>query len=130
MAIYFGVENGKMDNQTITPFALMGLIGLFQGFRFLRLKSVFVQQTKAIPGYGEKLVWSFRNEGYEAQIGESKSYVAWNHVAETKSTPDGVLIYPQPGLWEWIPKTAFTSESDYIRFLELIAAKTKHSRIG
>ena len=130
LAVYFGVENGKIDSQSFAPFVLVCVFALIQGVRFLSLRSNFIKQTKLIPGYGEKLMWTFQPEGYSGRIGESRSFVDWNHVSETKFTPDGVLIYPQPGLWEWVPKSAFTSEADYDRFLDLLAAKTKHSKPG
>ena len=130
LGLYFGVENDKIDSQSFIPFVLVSVFALFQGVRFLKARSNFIKQTKLIPGYGEKLTWTFQSEGYGARIGESRSFVAWTHVSETKLTPDGVLIYPQPGLWEWLPKFAFTSETDYARFLDLLAAKTKHSKLG
>jgi hypothetical protein len=41
-----------------------------------------------------------------------------------------VLLYQQKRLFNWLPKTAFNSEADYNRFLDLLAAKTKHSKLG
>lgn len=128
--IGLGIGKDKIDNQTLAIFTLVTVFSLISGFRFFRAKSFFVQQIKGIPGYGEKQSWLFKDDGYEARIGESQSHVSWNHVTETKATPDGVLIYPQPTLWEWLPKTAFTSEADYNRFLDLLATKTKHSKLS
>ncbi len=49
---------------------------------------------------------------------------------ETKSSPDGTLIYLQRLMFYWLPKTAFASAADYARFLDLIATKTKYSQIA
>lgn len=128
--VFLGVGSDKMDMQTLAIFVPVTIFSLIFGFRFLRAKSSFVEQIKAIPGYGEKLDWLFKNDGYEASTGGSQSRVAWSHVAETKATPDGVLIYPQPDLYEWVPRSAFASLPDYTRFLDLLASKTKHSKLG
>ncbi len=59
-----------------------------------------------------------------------ESSLSWSQVMETKLTSDGALIYLQRLMFHWLPKTAFTSEADYNRFLGLLTAKTKHAKIG
>ncbi len=54
----------------------------------------------------------------------------WNVIFESVETPEGILIYPQKNLFYWLPRTAFATESDYTNFRDLIASKTKHSKIS
>jgi len=83
-----------------------------------------------MPGYGMTITWTINYDGYEAKLGENHESTSWKDVFESVATPDGALIYLQKSLFEWLPKTAFTSEADYTRFLDLLAAKTKHSKLG
>lgn len=83
-----------------------------------------------MPGANEQTELTFKKDGYDSKFGESSGFVSWTHVFGTTATPDGVLIYLQKDVLEWLPKTAFTSEADYNRFLDLLAAKTKHIKLG
>jgi hypothetical protein len=88
------------------------------------------KSVRAMPGFGELVVWRVREDGFENFLGKSGGFNAWEHIVESVRTPDGVLIYPVKDIFYWVPKSAFTSEADYTRFLDLLAAKTKHSKLG
>ncbi|MBB5036662.1 YcxB family protein [Prosthecobacter dejongeii] len=94
-------------------------------FRFM-LK----QQIKRIPAYGMTLRYVMTEDGLRSTAGGAESFLPWNLVIKSIATPDGVLVYPQQNLFNWLPKTAFTSEADYARFLQLITSKTQHSKVG
>lgn len=87
-------------------------------------------QIKRIPAYGMTLHYTVTEAGLRSTVGELETFLPWNLVLKSMATPDGVLVYPQSNMFNWLPKTAFASESDYDRFLHLISAKTKHSKIG
>lgn len=59
-------------------------------------------------------------------------FLTWGRVNRTCAFRDGVLIFQclPPNTFYWLPKASFTSESGYQSSLELIASKTKHSKIG
>lgn len=80
---------------------------------------------------GQKVMhWKFQAEAVECATEGSRSRTEWTLFTESVSSPDGALIYWNKSSFHWLPKTAFTSESDYTRFLAILAAKTKHSQIG
>ncbi len=66
----------------------------------------------------------------QASLSSGQARFNWEHFKESVSTPDGALIYSAKRAFNWLPKTAFTSEADYNRFLDLLAAKTKHTKLG
>lgn len=79
---------------------------------------------------GLEFHFAFSDEGIRSQTEGANGTVTWRFVLESVSTPEGSLIYIQKGLFHWLAKTAFASEADYTRFLDLLAAKTKHSKLN
>lgn len=126
----FSISDGDISVRGLGPPAL--LIG-FSGRVLVRIrnsKSDFLDRVKQVPGLDEQTQMRFKGDGYECQVGASRGFVSWTHVYETIATPDGVLIYAQKNVFDWLPKTAFTSEADYKCFLDLLAARTKHSKLN
>lgn len=93
-------------------------------------KRRFISGSKSSPLLGSKLIYKATEEALQITSPRSNGTLNWGVFHKTVSTPDGALLYQQKHLFYWLPKTAFASESDYDRFLQLIAAKTKHSKIG
>jgi hypothetical protein len=85
---------------------------------------------RQIPGRDQPVYWTINNQGISQQIGGSHAFTDWTHVFESSAAADGALVYSQKSLFYWLPKTAFTSEAEYQRFIELLKAKTKHSTVG
>ena len=83
-----------------------------------------------MPTYGKILSFMITDEGLLCTGDSAESFLPWKTVLKSIETPDGSLVYRQTNLFEWLPKTAFTSEADYNRFLDLLAAKTKHSKLS
>jgi hypothetical protein len=108
------------------------LAGLWLWFFLMKnfLRSSQSRNIKSAPTYGKMMHWTVTNEALKCNLDNASSTLPWSQVYKSVETPDGVLIYLQKMLFNWLPKTAFTSEADYTRLLELLAAKTKHSRIG
>ena len=89
-----------------------------------------IQNIRQWPTFGQTVSFTFTDEGMRTVADPSHGFTAWKHVLFSASAPEGGLIFTQPDAFQWLPKTAFTSEADYNRFLDLLAAKTKHSKLG
>lgn len=107
------------------------LVGLWLWLFLMKLVLRFIQSRnlKSIPGYGNTISWTVTHEALQSSLASAKSTIPWSQVYKTIETPDGALIYLQKMLFNWLPKTAFNSEGDYGRFLELLTDRTRHSKI-
>lgn len=112
---------------TLTFFALSPLVVFVADWiaKVLARRSV----TRS-PSLGHKFHFAFSDEGIRSQTDGANGTVSWKFVLESAGTPEGALIYLQKRMFHWLAKTAFTSEADYNRLLDLLAAKTKHSKLG
>ena len=90
----------------------------------------FISGLKSSPLLNTELTFKATESGVVVISSHSSSTLNWDLFHKTVGTSDGVLLYQQKYIFNWLPKTAFTSESDYQRFLELAASKTKHSKIS
>lgn len=125
--IVFEAKHGRAW-WSLTPILVIPCLVLIFGSK---LRSwINDKAVRKMPGYGETIVWQIREDGFENHLGKSGGFNTWEHIFESVTTPQGVLIYPQKDIFYWLPKTAFNSEADYNRFLDLLAAKTKHSKLG
>ncbi len=88
------------------------------------------KRIQAMPVHGKVIRWFMTDENLKHEAGDSTSVTPWSMILESVATPDGCLIYPQKNLFYWFPKFAFSSGSDEQRFLDLLAAKTKHTKLG
>ena len=49
----------------------------------------------------------------------------WKGIMEACITPDGFLLYPQKGIFNWIPRSAFASPADAEVLADILRRKTK-----
>jgi hypothetical protein len=64
------------------------------------------------PHLGEHITFTFDEEGIQAE-GESFFWtLAWKGIIQIVSTPQGLLLYPQPQIFYWIPRDAIVEEYD------------------
>lgn len=91
---------------------------------------IFASNIKSSPLLRQSIVYKASQSGLQIESPVSTSMLSWNAFHKTAGTLNGVLLFQQKRLFNWLPKTAFTSEADYNRFLDLLAAKTKHSKLG
>jgi hypothetical protein len=103
---------------------------LSSAFRQYVLKRQFISGLKSSPLSDQLITYQVSEPGVDVVSPVSASKLTWNAFHQTLGTPEGVLLYQQKRLFNWLPKTAFNSEADYNRFLDLLAAKTKHSKLG
>ena len=128
-AAWLGISDGKVEVQDVLPsLLLLGSLGFY--IRRSNDVTALSEQIRQLPEIDELSTWTITENGYEVKTGDVNHAISWANVLETVSTPDGVLVYVQKDLFEWLPKAAFASEADYDRFLTLLAAKTKHSVIN
>jgi hypothetical protein len=107
-------------------------VALVVGWLFGTLfeRQIFISGIKSSPLFGQQIVYKAQESALGVESSVATSTLSWNAFLKTVGTPVGALLYQQKCIFNWLPKTAFTSETDYTRFLEIIAAKTKHSKIG
>lgn len=91
---------------------------------------IFASNFKSNPLLGQRVVCKANQSGLQVETPVSASTLSWNAFYKTVGTSDGVLMLQQKLLFYWLPKSSFASEPDYTRFLDLLAAKTKHSNLG
>lgn len=128
-AAWMGISDGNVEVQDVLPsILLLGSLGFY--IRRSRDVTSLSDQIRRMPECGELSSWTITEDGYEVKTLDINHPISWANVVETVSTPDGVLIYVQKDLFEWLPKAAFANEADYSRLLTLTAAKTKHSKLG
>ena len=93
-------------------------------------KWAFSRSIKSSPSNGKSIRYTIDDSGVKVALPDGSAEFAWSYFMQSTVTPDGVLLYAQKLAFNWLPKAAFTSEADYNRFLDLIVAKTKHSKLS
>ncbi len=103
----------------------LGLWLISEPFMRRHITSCLSQQL--LLGHNQK--WAFSDEKVVCEGDIQTIRLPWSKAAGSIWTPDGVLLYCIAKIF-WLPKPAFSSEADYSRFLDLLAAKTKHSKLS
>ena len=89
-----------------------------------------VRLLQALKTSPKEISYIFSEDGVSYQVAGDPPPDKWSSFKDSFATPDGCLIITIKRGYLWLPKTAFTSEACYNRFLDLLAAKTKHSKLG
>lgn len=93
-------------------------------------KRHYVSSIKKSTSYGKRIQFRINEEGVKVDASDSQTRHDWSAYSYSLLTPDGILLYLSNRTFQWLPKSSFTSQPDYSLFLDLIAAKTKLSKIG
>jgi len=109
--------------------ALIGVFIYLPAMHWLA-KRIYARELKSSPSYGHEVNYVFDEHGMQVTLLSGVCRFDWSHFKESISSPDGALIFAAKRAYNWLPKTAFTSEADYNRFLDLLAVKTKHSKLS
>ncbi len=72
------------------------------------------------PNANRKIVWRFDEEKVEDSTDGASGVRIWKKFIEIREVHDGFLIFPQPRIAHWIPKSAFYSEANLSGFRDLI----------
>lgn len=107
-----------------------GLAAILFGLRNFVERRQFLAGLKSSPLFDSSVEYYFGEDVVKMTTDHSKSESSWAIYKKSMSTPEGVLMFHQKRLFGWLPKTAFISEADYNRFLDLLAAKTKHTKLS
>lgn len=91
---------------------------------------IIVSTLRSSPIYGQPVNYRFDSVGVQITTDKMSQQIRWDGFYKIVTSKGGALLYQQIRLFNWISKSAFTSEADYSRFLDLLAAKTKHSKLG
>jgi hypothetical protein len=80
---------------------------------------------KKMPYADKEFVWTFSDEELRCDIEGERSSFDWVKVARVNEDKEGFWLSTQPMLGHWIPKCAFSSESDLESFRTLARSKTE-----
>jgi hypothetical protein len=135
MLMYFGLNTlSRRGGETswllnaLLPSVILAVF--FTGLRYYLERRQFLSSIKSSPLCGSTVQYLFSEEGVKMITAHSKVEASWSGFMQSVETSNGVLLYQAKRIFYWLPKTAFTSEAYYTRFLDLLAAKTKHSKLG
>jgi hypothetical protein len=112
-----------------SPLVLLAM-GLYLIFRYWITGFSFTRAIRKNPQCGKQIEWEFSEEGYHAVISSAEVKSGWDGLFETYITPDGFLLYPQKGLFNWIPTSGFASLADVEALADILRRKTKCKEVG
>jgi hypothetical protein len=95
--------------------ALFLVFGCYLVMRQALLGIRFRGQVKAMPQYGQPMVWRLGEGRVEIDVGESRSSVSYDDFWKIGVTPAGILFYPQKEQYLWLPRGAFARAEDFER---------------
>jgi hypothetical protein len=108
---------------------LGGAIGLyFVFFNRTFLKWRVRRRFAKRPDAGAETEWRFTPEVVLLATSSSRSERLWNNFIKLVESPSGVLLYPNPTMFHWIPRHAFASDLEYARFLQLAESRIANYR--
>ncbi len=123
LGVYLG-ERNRFPGMLLIVAAVIGIFGWRYGLWRCR------RSIETSPSYQKLIAYRFSESGVEMETPASKGQSTWDAFIQSYLTPDGVLLYPQKGIFYWLPESAFSSKADYERFTDLVAHKTKFAPLG
>lgn len=117
----------REDDFLATPWVLI-VMGCYFILRYWIIGFRFRRDLRKNPHYGKEMQWIFTEDGFQALMAGSEVKSDWSGFYETFITPDGFLLYPQKGIYYWIPKSAFTTSADS-DFVETILQHKTHAKL-
>jgi hypothetical protein len=105
--------------------ALLILVGLyFLIFRRLSRRHMVKVRTRRSPLYKKTIHMTFGEDGIRSRIeGLYDTTVKWDYYQRAVVNEDGILLYQNTQAFNWIPRSAFETEQDFITMLD---AMQKH----
>ena len=91
------------------PFYLILLGGLLWWIPKWRLKRSFSKSANR----DVEVSWQITPAGLRAEHVDGSVDMKWSAFNKAVLTPTGLLLYPQPGLFHWLPRAGFDSEEGY-----------------
>jgi hypothetical protein len=79
---------------------------------------------KKAPHYGDPVEWIFTEDKLRSRTPKGAGDTSYTAFVKTVTAPEGMLFYVAPRLYNWLPRSAFTSEEDYQAVARLLAERT------
>ncbi len=103
------------DWATALPLVLVA-IGVFEIFSSRIKKFFWLRKHGKGKAENAKIVMLFDDEGFETTSSFSSARMTWDGVEKWVRTPKGVLLWPQKGMYFYIPEKS--AGADAISFIE------------
>lgn len=103
------------DWATALPLALVA-IGVFEISSHRIKKFFWLRKHGKSKAANQKIEMSFDDEGFETKSSFSTARMAWDGVEKCVRTPKGILIWPQKGIYFYIPQVS--AGVDALAFIE------------
>ena len=94
---------------------IISLLLLPLGVTFLTTKAI-----KSSSSCNQTFNWRFASNGVELNTPTMKAQFDWKHFIESKTTPEGVLLYPQVNMFHWLPAESFSTPLGYQKLIEFV----------
>jgi uncharacterized membrane protein len=100
---------------TVLPVVLI-VIGIFEIFSSRIKKFFWLRKHGKSKAANAKIEMSFDDTGFETKSSFSSARMAWEGVEKCVRTPKGILLWPQKGVYFYIPEESVGA--DAITFIE------------
>jgi len=101
---------------------IMLMIGTFALLRPMIWKIMHARNLRKLPGYGQKVIYTFTENSMKIHGEDRQGEVAWSSLLESVSTKQGFLFYHGKKSYTWIPRESFDSAEDFEQVKEWAAA--------
>ena len=108
---------------------VMAIVGAYFIVRPSLASWLSMRKLRAAPHFNSTIHWTFTEDQLAGVTDSSRFSTHWSHVFEAISTAEGHLIYPQKGIYFWIPKAGFDTETGDAELRRLLQTKTKHQEL-
>lgn len=122
--LIYGIHQMFFAGKAGAPFGIIPVaLGIFYIFRFsIRTRSMVKNAFASNPD--ERVVtMEFSEEALTFHDGASTGSSPWSVFVDMKACKDGILLYPQKGIFYWIPDTASVEGGTWEDVTELVRKK-------
>lgn len=111
------------NRELIFPWALAGL-GVFEIFSSRIRKYFWLKRQLAGKNAGSEITLTFDDRGIQSEAKFSTGTVLWAGIEKLIETPKGLLIWPQKGVYWYLPKSGLGDEATAFIKQKASTAKT------
>ena len=72
----------------------------------------FQRTARQVPGYDRQITYTFDPAKVVVSGEDYHSTFTWQNLFSATTSDEGILLYPQKGVFHWIPSSAFDSPTD------------------
>jgi hypothetical protein len=88
-------------------------------------RRVLARMFAKLPNRNAKVCWQIYPDRLVIETPTSKTETAWSQITNIVRTDHGFLIYPQPGIFYWLPFHSFSAAIDVEHFERLSATRQR-----